>query len=123
MDINRDDRGLDQRAVVRSAEQAVSDAWIGQLLLAEYEAQSTVSLCTHVRERLVERLTVVQLVGDQQAVVETRRRLESANRACAAALDSYAETRKLLEAQLEEWVLNTRIRFREAEDDRRVVGW
>ena len=123
MDIHRDDRGLDHFSVGRSAERAGSDAGIGQWLLDEDEAQSTVSLCTHMRERLVERLNAVQLVGDQQAVRETRRRLDSANRACAVALDAYAEARQLLEAQLQEWVLTTRSRFREAEDDRRVVGW
>src|SRR5947208_618506 len=85
--------GADQRAAVRSAEQAVSDAWIGQLLLAEYEAHMTVDLCTRIREQLADRLRVAQQVGDPAAIDETWRRLESADRAYAAALDSYEESR------------------------------
>ena len=115
--------GADQRAAVRSAEQAVSDAWIGQLLLAEYEAHATVDLCTRVRQRLTDRLRVAHQVGDPATIAETWRRLESADRAFGAALDSYEESRDLLAGQLEHWLSATRGRIREFEADRRVVGW
>lgn len=114
---------IDQRAVVRSAEQAVSDAWIGELLLAEYEAHVTVDLCTWVRSRLADRLHVAEHVGDPASIQETSRRLERAERACANALDTYSQSRELLAEQLDDWLCSTRGRFREAEADRRVIGW
>ena len=123
MDINRGQRGADQRAAVRSAEQAVSDAWIGQLLAAEYEAQVAAGICTQVRERLADRLRTAEQAGDLPAIEETWRKLECANQVCTTALDTYAEARDLLAVQLEEWLRATRVRYREAEDDRRVVGW
>lgn len=123
METSRDGHGADQRAAVRSAEQAVSDAWIGQLLLAEYDAHVTVDMCTRIRARLADRLCVAEQVGDPSTIAETRRRLDSAERSCAAALDTYADSRELLAEQLEKWLHASRIRFREAEDDRRVVGW
>jgi hypothetical protein len=116
-------RGADRRAAVRSAEQAVSDAWIGQLLAAEYEAQVAAGICTQVRGRLADRLHAAEQAGDQAAIDETWRRLLSADQVCASALDTYAEAREVLAEQLEEWLRATRGRFREAEDDRRVVGW
>lgn len=115
--------GADQRAAVRSAEQTVSDAWIGQLLLAEHEAHLTVDVCTRVRERLADRLRVARQVGDPPAIQETARRLDRADHACAVALDTYSESRDLLAEQLENWLRATRMRFREAQDDRRVIGW
>lgn len=123
MGMDRDRHGVDERAAVRSAEQAVSDAWIGQLLAAEYEAQVAADICTRVRERLADRLRVEQRAGEPAAVEQTRRRLECADRLCGDALDTYAEAREVLAGQLEAWLLATRGRFREAEDDRRVVGW
>jgi hypothetical protein len=123
MEISRDGHGADQRAAVRSAEQAVSDAWIGQLLLAEYEAHVRVDICTQVRGRLADRLRVAQQVGDPSTIAETRRRLEHVDRACANALDTYSESRELLAEQLEKWLHASRMRFREAQADRRVVGW
>jgi hypothetical protein len=123
MDISQGGRGADQRAAVRSAEQAVSDAWIGQLLAAEYEAQVAAGICTKVRERLADRLRAAEKAGDRRAIEETRRKLECADQVCATALDTYAEAREVLAAQLEEWLRATRVRYREAEDDRRVVGW
>jgi hypothetical protein len=123
MEINRGGRPSDQRAVVRNAEQAVSDAWIGQLLLAEYEAHVTVDLCTQVRRRLADRLQVAERVGDTSSIEETSRRLEHAERACATALDTYSQSRELLAEQLEDWLCATRDRVREAEADRRVIGW
>ncbi|MBS2539999.1 hypothetical protein KGQ20_45380 [Catenulispora sp. NF23] len=115
--------GPAQRAAVRSAEQAVSDAWIGQLVAAEYEAQVAVEICTRVRERLTARLRVAEQVGDPLTIAETRRRLAAADRVCAGALDTYAESRDLLAEQLDRWLQATRMRFRESEDDRRVIGW
>jgi hypothetical protein len=115
--------GADQRAAVRSAEQAVSDAWIGQLLSAEYEARVRVDLCTRVRERLNDRLRRAMQAGDQPTIMETRRRIECADRVCAAALDTYAESREILADQLEMWLRATQVRSREAEVDRRIVGW
>jgi kynureninase len=123
MDVNRGGHGADQRAAVRSAEQAVSDAWVGQLVAAEYEAQVAAGICTRVRERLAERLRVALREGDTDAMEETSRRLECADRVCAAALDTYSEARAVLAEQLEDWLRATRVRYREAEDDRRVVGW
>lgn len=125
MEIDRNGRPTEtaQRAAVRSAEQAVSDAWIGQLLLAEYEAHVTVDICTRVRERLASRLHVAERVGDPASIEETSRRLERADRACATALDTYSQSRELLAEQLDDWLCATRGRFREAEADRRVIGW
>jgi hypothetical protein len=123
MDINQGGRAADQRAAVRSAEQAVSDAWIGQLLAAEYEAQVAAGICTQVRERLADRLRAAEQAGDHRTIEETRRKLERADQVCATALDTYVEARDVLAVQLEEWLRATRVRFREAEDDRRVVGW
>lgn len=122
-DARRSPTGAAQRAAVRSAEQAVSDAWIGQLVAAEYEAQVAVEICTRVRERLTTRLCVAEQVGDAQTIAETRRRLASADRVCAGALDTYAESRELLVEQMDQWLHATRMRFRESEDDRRVIGW
>ena len=62
-------------------------------------------------------------VGDPSTIAETRRRLESAERACAVALDTYSGSRELLAEQLEKWLHASRMRYREAEVDRRVVGW
>ncbi|MEY9894773.1 hypothetical protein ABIA35_004744 [Catenulispora sp. MAP12-49] len=123
MEIDRDGHGADQRAAVRSAEQAVGDAWIGQLLVAEYEAHISVDVCTRARQQLADRLRVAQRVGDPPAIEETARQLKRAEQACAAALDSYSESRDLLAEQLQNWLSATRMRFREAQADRRVIGW
>ncbi|ACU73042.1 hypothetical protein Caci_4178 [Catenulispora acidiphila DSM 44928] len=120
---HHDRHGTDQRAAVRSAEQAVSDAWIGQLLLAEYEAHVAVDICTRVREQLADRLRAAELSGDPPAIEETARRFANAEHACAVALDTYSESRDLLAEQLDDWLCATRMRFREAQDDRRVIGW
>jgi len=66
METSPDGRGADQRAAVRSAEQAVSDAWIGQLLLAEYDAHVTVDVCTRIRARLADRLCVVRSLSTKE---------------------------------------------------------
>jgi hypothetical protein len=123
METSRDGQGADQRAAVRSAEQAVSDAWIGQLLLAEYDAHVTVDIHTRIRARLADRLRVAERVGDPSTIAETRRRLDSAEQACAVALDTYSDSRELLAEQLDKWLAASRMRYREAEADRRVVGW
>ncbi|MEY9928806.1 hypothetical protein ABH926_003445 [Catenulispora sp. GP43] len=123
METDRDGHGADQRAAVRSAEQAVSDAWIRQLLAAEYEAHATVDICTRARQQLADRLHVARRVGDPPAIEETARRLRDAEQACIAALDTYSESRDLLAEQLENWLCATRMRYRQAQDDRRVIGW
>ena len=123
MGIDQSEHGTEQRAAVRSAEQAVSDAWIGQLVAAEYEAQVAAGICTRVRERLAERLRVALREGDMAAMAEASRKLESADQVCAAARDTYSQARELVAEQLEDLLRATRVRYREAEDDRRVVGW
>ena len=123
METSRDGHGADERAAVRSAEQAVSDAWIGQLLVAEYDAHVTVDICTRIWSRLVYLLCVAHQVPYPSTLPETRRRLDSAERACAVALDMYSDSRELLTEQLEKWLHASRMRYREAQADRRVIGW
>jgi len=82
-----------RRAAVRSAEQTVADAWIGQLLLAENEAEVAVGACTRVRNRAAEQVRAAQRSGDLAALVRSQCALERADRACSRALEEYIQAR------------------------------
>jgi hypothetical protein len=69
------------REAVRTAEQAVSDTWIGRLLLAESEAETVVGACAHVRERAARRVRAAQRRGDLAALVRAQTDLELADAA------------------------------------------
>ena len=111
-----------RRHAVRTAEQTVADAWIGQLLLAENEAEVAVGACTRVRNRAAAQVRAAQRAGDLAALVRSQRALERADRACGRALEEYTQARNQLSDQLTEWACATQRRIRQAQEDRSGAG-
>ncbi|MFL6114316.1 MAG: hypothetical protein ACJ786_23595 [Catenulispora sp.] len=107
---------------MRTAEQTVADAWIGQLLLAENEAEVAVGACTRVRNRAAEQVRAAQRSGDLDALVRSQCALERADRACGRALEEYVQARTRLCEQLNEWACATRRRTRQAQADHSSAG-
>jgi hypothetical protein len=66
------------REAVGTAEQTVSDAWIGELLLAESETQVVVRACVRVRKRTADRVRTAQRAGDLAALVRAQQTHEHA---------------------------------------------
>lgn len=110
------------RDAVRRAEQAVGDAWIGHLLLAEAESEATVGACSRVRDRVAERVRAAQRSGDLHALVRSQEDLERADRAWGHALDVYDGARARLAHELALWTDATASRARQAWADRPAVG-
>lgn len=106
------------REAVRAAEQTVSDAWIGQLLVAEHEASVEAAECLRACGRLAARLVALQAAGDTAAVDELRERLERANGRSADAMADYDGVRDLLAQELEGWASTTRVRIAASRADR-----
>lgn len=119
---SRDADGAARRQAVRTAEQTVADAWIGQLLLAENEAQVAVGASTRVRNRVAAQVRAAQRAGDLDALVRSQSALERADRACGRALEEYARARNQLSDQLTEWACATQRRIRQAQADRSGAG-
>ena len=110
------------REAVRSAEQTVSDAWLGRLLLAESEAEATVGACTRARQRAAERVRSAQQTGDLNALTRSQTDLEHADRAWGGSLDAFERARTKLADELESWAAGTARRVREAWADRAIAG-
>ncbi|GAA1987117.1 hypothetical protein [Catenulispora subtropica] len=110
--------GAADREAVRTAEQTVHDAWLGQLLLAEAESEATMAASTRVRHRVAERVRDAQRSGDLVSLARSQAELEHADRACGRALGEYAEARDQLARELAEWTDATAGRARQAWCDR-----
>jgi hypothetical protein len=119
---HHDADGSARRHAVRTAEQTVADAWIGQLLLAENEAEVAVGACTRVRNRVAAQVRDAQRTGDLDALVRSQYALERADRACGRALEEYVHARTQLSEQLTEWACATQRRIRQAQADRSRAG-
>lgn len=110
------------REAVRTAEQTVSDAWLGRLLLAESEAEATVGACARTRQRAAERVRSAQRTGDLVALTRSQTDLEHADRAWGGSLAVYEHARAKLAHELERWADGTARRVREAWADRSIAG-
>lgn len=78
--------GAAAHEAIRTAEQAVSDAWIGRLMLAESEAEAVLSACARVRQRAAARVRGAQETGDLAALVASQNDLEIADAGWGRAL-------------------------------------
>jgi hypothetical protein len=110
------------REVVRTAEQTVSDAWIGRLLSAESEADAVVGSCARVRERATDQVRAAQQAGDLTLIVHSQDSLELADAAWYRALDARAHAGTRLASELEMWSENTAHRVRQALSDQAEDG-
>jgi hypothetical protein len=111
-----------RREAVRTAEQTVNDAWIGQLLLAEAESEATAGACARVRDRAVDRVRSAQCSGDLVALVQAQSELERADRVCEHAALAYDDARDRLARELADWTDATAQRARQAWADRPAAG-
>ena len=114
-------RAEDHEAV-RTAEQTVSDAWIGRLLLAETEAGAVLGACARVRERAAGRVRAAQRSGDLSALVRSQTDLEQADAACRRALEAHEHARDRLAREHRLWAEANARRARPAPAGRSSTG-
>lgn len=110
------------RAAVREAEQAVGDAWIGQLVTAEHAASVRAAESLRICCRLAERLRASRDAGDDERAGELRARLDRADRRSAEVTAEYDGVRDLLVRELQDWALATRGRIAASRADRADRG-
>lgn len=108
----------DHRAAVHAAEQAVSDAWIGRLLLAESETAAILSACARVRERAADQVRTAQQAGRLAALAQSQTDLEFADAAWGRAVEAHRHARTRLARELETWSERTAHRVRQTLADR-----
>jgi len=107
---------------VQVAEQAVSDAWIGQLLLAESEAETVAGACARVRERAAARVREAQRAGDLAALARFQGDLEAADAGWGRAVADHERARDRLVRELSGWSAGVASRIREAWADQQNAG-
>lgn len=105
------------REAVRTAEQNVSDAWIGRLLLAESETEAAVGACARVRERAAGQVRAAQRNRDLAGLVRSQAALENADAAWGRALETHECARGRLVRELAAWSEATARRLRQARAD------
>lgn len=110
------------REAVRTAEQTVSDAWIGRLLLAESEAEAVVGACARERERAVAKVRTAQQNGDLPGLARWQTDLEQADAAWGRALAAHERASGTLTRELAAWSESTAHRVRQALSDRSGAG-
>lgn len=109
-----DAAGAAEREAVRSAEQTVSDAWIGKLLLAESEAEAVVGACVRARERAAGRVRAAQEAGDPAGLARSQCDLEVADAGWGQALAAHKHAHTRLTRELSRWSQSTAHRVRQA---------
>jgi len=116
---DRNTQGCDTQdhEAVRAAEQAVSDAWIGQLLLAESETEAFLGAHTRVRQRAVKHVREAQRSGDLAALARSQTDLDLADAACGRAVAAHEHARTRLAHELTVWSRLTACRLRQARSD------
>lgn len=102
---------------VRVAEQTVSDAWIGQLLLAESESQTLLDACTHIRERTAGLLRAAERTDDPVTLARSRTALELAENAREKAYEVHERAADRLTHELMMWSHATARRVRQSLTD------
>jgi hypothetical protein len=107
---------------IQVAEQTVSDAWIGQLLLAESEAETVVGACARVRERAAGRVRAAQRAGDLAALIRLQGDLEAADAGWCRAVADHERARAGLVRELSGWSAGIASRVREARADQQNAG-
>lgn len=110
------------REAVRTAEQTVSDAWIGRLLLAESEAEAVVGACARARERAAVKVRAAQQTGDLSGLARSQTDLERADAAWGQALAAHEHASGRLSRELAAWSESTAHRVRQALSDRSGAG-
>ena len=111
------------RQAVRTAEQTVSDAWIGQVLLAECETEAVLGACTRVREQAAGRVRAAQRAGNLADLVRSQCDLELAEAARRRAVDAHERARIRLVHEVSAWSEGIARRVRQARADRPNAGW
>lgn len=97
--------------------QTVSDARIGQLLVAESEAETVVGACARVRQRAAGRVRAAQRAGDLDALTRSQGDLEAADAGWGRALAAHERARAGLARELSAWSPGVASRIREAHSD------
>lgn len=110
------------REAVRTAEQTVSDAWIGRLLLAESEAEAVVGACARARERAAAQVRTAQQSGDLPGLARSQTDLEQAHAAWGQALAAHEHASGRLSRELATWSESTAHRVRQALSERSGAG-
>jgi len=125
MDHSNNDHGsgAEGRDAVRAAEQTVSDAWIGRLLLAESEAGAVLGACARVRRRAADRVREAQRGGDVAALARTQTELDIADAAQRRALETHERHRVKLAHELTAWSEALACRLHEARADGSAARW
>lgn len=115
------DSEADQEAdheAVRTAEQAVSDAWIGRLLVAESEADAVLGACARVRQRAADRVRAAQRAGDLAELARSQSDLELADAGWGRAIAARDHVGEQLARELATWSESTAHRVRQRLSDR-----
>jgi hypothetical protein len=106
-----------QREAVRSAEQTVADAWIGQLLLAEAEAEAVVSVCDRKRQLAVEQIRIARRAGDISALAQAQSAFHRAAADCDESLQDFHHAGTRLAEHLTDWACFTQRRISQRQAD------
>lgn len=114
--------GAAAHEAIRTAEQAVSDAWIGQLMLTESEAEAVVRACARVRQRAADRVRTAQRTGDLAALAESQSDLETADAGWGRALAAQERAGAHLTDELAIWSESTAQRVRQRLSERSTAG-
>lgn len=113
-----DAAGAADREAVRTAEQTVSDAWIGRLLMDESEAEAVVGACARARERAAGRVRAAQQAGDLAGLAQSQSELETADDGWRRARAIHEQAHSRLARELAMWSQCTAHRVRQALADR-----
>jgi hypothetical protein len=109
--------GAADREAVRAAEQTVSDAWLGRLLLAESEAEAVLGARARDRERAADRVRAAQRARNLTVLVQSQIHLERADAAWAEAMEAHERAGEVLARELRAWSEGTAHRVRQALSD------
>ena len=108
-----DSEATSDREAVRTAEQAVSDAWIGRLLVAESQAEAVLGACVRTRERAAGRVQAAWRSGDHAALAQAQTDLRTADTGCGRAWEAHEAAGAELVRELRVWSRSTASRVRQ----------
>ena len=112
----------EDREAVRAAEQEVSDAWIGRLLLAESETEAVLGACTRVRQRALARVRSTRRSDKLAEQAQAQTELDLAEAAWGRAVGAHEHARARLARELATWGEGTARRVRQALSDQPGTG-
>jgi hypothetical protein len=117
-DSGSDSEPTSDREAVRTAEQAVNDAWIGRLLVAESQAEAVLGACVRTRERAAGRVRAARRSGDPAALARAQTDLRTADTGCGRAWEAHEAAGAELVRELRVWSRSTASRVRQTLTER-----